>query len=240
MTLNKDSYTPLHIQLKNEIEQLIIEGVYEDQIPSEREFMQRYDVSRSTVREAISSLVREGVLVKRHGKGTYVSIKPIQNWLGHLSSTTEIIRGLGMEPGARLIDFHKVTPSASIQQITGFTEAFFLKRVRLANDIPVGIEHQYYPLFIGEQLVNYDLDKITLYDVIQGELGISFSEAKQRISCGTTSEENRNYLEVDDTICLLKAERIIKGQDEMIIEYEEAYYRSDLYAFELNLSRKFG
>lgn len=240
MTLDKGSYTPLHIQLKNKMEQLIIDGVYVEQIPSEREIMQRYDVSRSTVREAINTLVREGVLVKKHGKGTYVSIKPIQNWLGQLSSTTEVIRNLGMEPGAKLINFHTVKPPSHVRQITGFEEAYFLKRLRLANDIPIGIEQQYYPLFIGNQLAEYDLNKITLYDVIQKDLGIPFLEANQRITCGMTSEENRNYLDVDDSICLLKAERIIKGQDQMIIEYEEAYYRSDLYGFELNLSRKFG
>src|SRR5699024_8180136 len=121
-----------------------------------------------------------------------------------------------------------------------FEKAYFLKRLRLANETPIGIEQQYYPLFIGEQLINYDLNEITLYDVIQKDLGIPFVEANQRISSGKISEKNRKYLKVDEGICLLKAERVIKGQEQTVIEYEEAYYRSDLYAFELNLARKFG
>ena len=240
MGLNKDSHTPLHIQLKNEIEQQIINNVYEDQIPSEREFMEKYDVSRSTVREAINALVREGVLIKKHGKGTYISIKPLHSWLGHLSSTTEVIRGLGMEPGARLLEFHKIVTPEHVREFTGFGEAFFLKRIRLANDIPIGLEQQYYPIYIGEQLADYNLDEITLYDVIQRDLGIPFSEANQKISSGTISDKDLAHLEIDRSVSILRAERIIRGQDDTVIEYEEAFYRSDMYSFELNLSRKFG
>lgn len=240
MTLNKDSHTPLHIQLKEEIERKIMKGDLIDQIPSEREFMQAYDISRSTVREAINALVREGVLVKKHGKGTFVSLKPIQNWLGHLSSTTEVIRRMGMEPSSKLIEFHKLKPSRHVQDITGFTEAYYLKRLRLANDLPLGIEQHYYPIEIGEPLADYDLNKITLYDVLEQELGIQFAEANQKITCSTLSSKDAKYLEIDEETSVLKAERIIKDQADLIIEYEEAYYRSDLYAFEINLSRKFG
>src|SRR5699024_7239115 len=105
---------------KNAIEKQIIDGIYEDQLPSERELMRQYDVSRSTVREAINALVREGVLVKKQGKGTYVSIKSLDSWLGQLSSTTEVIRNLGMKTGALIIYFKKVASSQGIQKRTGF------------------------------------------------------------------------------------------------------------------------
>src|SRR5699024_596226 len=238
--VEKDSYIPLHVQLKENIEQQILDGNYEGRIPSERELMKQYDVSRSTVREAINALVREGVLVKKHGKGTYVSIKPLDSWLGQLSSTTEVIHSLGMEPGARLIEFHKVEAPEHVQTKTGFKEVYFLKRLRLANKIPIGLEKQYYPLYVGEQLADYNLNEITLYDVIQNELGIPFSEANQKISCGSISKSDLVLLEVGQDVGILKAERIIKGPDQSVIEYEEAFYRSDMYSFELNLSRKFG
>lgn len=239
MSINKESHIPYHIQMKKEIEQRIIRGFYDYQLPSEREFMKEYDVSRSTVREAISLLVREGVLVKIQGKGTFVSIKPLHSWLGHLSSTTEVIKGLGKKPEAKLIDFHKIIPPKHIQEITGFKEAYYLKRLRLADKIPIGLEIQYYPLSIGEQLSHYDLDNVTLYDVIQRDIGIPFSEAHQKIGIGKISKEDLSYLEVDESVGILTAERIIRDQAKMIIEYEEAYYRSDMYSFELSLSRKF-
>src|SRR5690625_6774998 len=101
--------------------------------------METYYTSRSTVRKAIGILVREGVLEKRHGKGTYISIKPIHNWLGHLSSTTETIQKLGMKPGAEVISYKRMTASAHIQNITGFEEVFFIKRNLYIERILVGV-----------------------------------------------------------------------------------------------------
>ncbi|GIN89995.1 GntR family transcriptional regulator [Siminovitchia terrae] len=240
MNIDYNHPIPLHIQLKDLIEQQIAEGAYSEQIPSERQFMEKFNVSRSTVREAISLLVREGILEKRHGKGTFVSLKPIQDWLGHLSSTTEVIRGMGMKPGAKLITHYKTTPDPYIQGLTGFREAYFIKRVRFADDIPIGVERHYYPVEIGQKLVKYDLDNATLYDLVQNELGIQFAEADQSISCGPLLEEDREYLGIPSGACVMTVRRVIKNEAGRIIELETAFYRSDMYTFKVNLSRKFG
>lgn len=243
MILDYSSSMPLHIQLKDIIEDKIANEVYTGQIPSERQFMEEFNVSRSTVREAINILVREGILEKRHGKGTFVSLKPIHEWLGNLSSTTETITQMGHKPGAKLVMHHKETPSEYVQKRTGFREAYFIKRVRYADDIPIGIEHHYYPVSIGEKLIKYELDNATLYDLMQDELGITFAEAEQTITCGPLLEDDHIYLgmpEEGEIPYMLIAERVIKDQEGNIIEFEEAYYRSDMYRFQINLSRKFG
>ena len=231
---------PLHIQLKDIIEKQGAERNLSDQIPSERQFMQEYNISRSTVREAINLLVRQGILEKRHGKGTFVSLKPIHEWLGNLSSTTETIRNIGMKPGAKLITHYKTIPSTYIQERTGFTEAYFIKRVRYADDIAIGVERHYYPIAIGEELIKYDLDNATLYDLVENELGIQFAEADQTISSGQMLQEDMVYLDVPANTNVLIAERIIKDQAGTVLEMEEAFYRSDMYSFKINLSRKFG
>lgn len=238
--LDQKSYLPLHLQLKNKIEKQITDGEFLDQIPSEREFMNKFDISRSTVREAINLLVREGILEKRHGKGTFVSVKPLHDWLGNLSSTTETIRHIGMKPGAKLITHYKTTPPTYIQEQTGFKEAYFIKRVRFANDIPIGVERHYYPVAIGEELIKYDLDNATLYDLVQHELGIQFAEADQTISSGQMLQDDLDYLDIPPDTNVLIAERVIQDQAGTIIEMEEAFYRSDMYMFKIKLSRKFG
>ena len=240
MKLDQTSAMPLHIQLKDIIEKQVVEGVFSNQIPSERDFMEEYNISRSTVREAINLLVREGILEKRHGKGTFVSLKPIHDWLGKLSSTTETIRDIGMKPGAKLITHYKTIPSTYIQERTGFTEAYFIKRVRYANDIPIGVERHYYPIAIGEKLIKYDLNNATLYDLVENDLGIQFAEVNQTISSGHLLQEDREYLDVPAHTNILIAERIIKDQAGTVVEMEEAFYRSDMYSLKINLSRKFG
>ncbi|SHH99817.1 GntR family transcriptional regulator [Virgibacillus chiguensis] len=238
--LDYTNSVPLHVQLKKIIEKQVENGELQGQIPSERQFMHTYNVSRSTVREAITLLVREGIVEKRHGKGTFVSLKPIHDWLGNLRSTTETIQNMGMEPGAQLITNYKTITPSYIQEQTGLREAYFIKRIRYADQIPIGVERHYYPIWIGEKLLQYDLNNATLYDLLENKLGITFAEADQTISSGHIYEEDRPYLYIEREKHVLIAERIIKNGAGEIIEFEEAFYRSDLYAFKIKLSRKFG
>jgi GntR family transcriptional regulator len=238
MELDYNSFIPLHIQLKEKIEKKIRKGIYKDQIPSERQLMEEYHTSRSTVREAIHLLVMEGILEKRHGKGTFVSLRPIDDWLGHLDSTTETIRNLGMNPGAKLIDRYITVPSTYIQKVSGFKKAYFIRRVRYADNIAIGVERHYYPVELGKELVKYNLNDATLYDLVENKLGLQFAEAKQIISSGRLLEEDRDYFQQPEKLGMLIAERIIKDDADKVIEYEEAYYRSDMYRFTINLSRK--
>jgi GntR family transcriptional regulator len=229
---------PLHIQLKNHLEQSIVSGEYKTKIPSEREIMELYSVSRSTVREAVSILVREGVLEKVHGKGTFISVKPIQDWLGTMSSTTDTIQKMGMKSGAKLISHGIVTPSENIKELTDFEEAYFIKRIRYADDNPIAIESQYYPLEIGKKLAEYDIDTGTLYDILEHDLSIQFSEADQLITSGEVSEIDAKYLEIDDGSSVLITERITYDMNGTIVEYYEGVFRSDMYSFHIKLSRK--
>lgn len=240
MELDYTNSIPLHIQLKEILEYQIAKGILSGKIPSERQIMEEYQTSRSTVREAINLLVKEGILEKRHGKGTFVSLKPIHDWLGNLSSTTETIRHMGMKPGARLITHYHTTPSIRIQEQSGFREAYFIKRIRYADDIAIGVERHYYPVEIGENLVQYDLDNATLYDLVENELGIQFAVADQTISSGKLLTEDQTYLDIPENGHVLIAKRVIKDQTGRVIEMEEAFYRSDMYQFTINLSRKFG
>jgi len=240
VALDYNNSVPLHIQLKEIIEQNIAEGVFTGQIPSERQIMEDFNVSRSTVREAINLLVREGILEKRHGKGTFVSLKPLHEWLGNLSSTTEMIRSMGMKPGAKLITHFKTEPPMPIQEKTGFKEAYFIKRLRYADSIPIGVERHYYPISIGKQLEQFDLNNATLYDLVENELDVQFAEAKQTIRSGEVLKDDHSYLNVPAGTHVLIAERMIKDRSGATIELEEAFYRSDMYQIDINLSRKFG
>jgi GntR family transcriptional regulator len=236
--VSPDNPIPLHLQLKMEIEKKINDGIYIDKIPSERELIEVYRVSRSTVREAVTTLAREGILKKVHGKGTFISLKPIQDWLGNLRSTTETISSMGMIPGAKLIEQCKMSTPDHIRHIIGFDRSYFIKRVRYANQIPIGIEKHYYPIEIGEKLVQFDLNNETLYDLLENELQIKFGDAEQIITSRNITTIEAEYLNVSNKTNVLMAERIISDINNTVIEYEEACYRSDMYSFRIGFSRK--
>ncbi|MUV37163.1 HTH-type transcriptional regulator FrlR [Lentibacillus sp. JNUCC-1] len=238
MALDYISSIPLHVQLKEAIEEKVLAGQYTDQIPSERELMDEYYVSRSTVRQSISQLVQEGVLEKRRGKGTFVAIKPINDWLGSLSSTYEIIERMGMKPGAQVIESKILSPGPELQPFVKMAKVYHIARLRYANRIPIGIERHYYPVEIGEQLARFDLKDVSLYTLLETEMGVITSEADQIITSTPLTGDDAALLKLPEHTGVLNAKRTITDMDGKFVEFENAYYRADMYSFHIKLSRK--
>jgi len=237
MPLDYNNSIPLYVQLKERIEQNIFDGIYNEKIPSEREIMDEFYVSRSTVRQAIGELVSDGVLEKRPGKGTFVSMKPIDDWLGNLSSTSETIQRMGMEPGAKVIQAEMVELAPHLEQITGLTEAYHIKRIRYADDIPIGIENNYYPVALGEKISAYNLNDVTLYDLLELKLGVHTKEADQLIRAGKVKKEDAKLLGIPDSAPILNVDRKLIDMDDRFVEFERAYYRADMYSFKIKVAR---
>src|SRR5699024_6608471 len=125
--------------------------------------MDEYYISRSTVSQAIDALICEGTFVKKPGKGTFVAIRHINDWLWSMSSTTETIENMDIDrPGARLIKTQVLTLPVYLQRITGIKEAVHIKRVGYADNIPIGVENNYNHVGIGEKIKQYNLNKVSL------------------------------------------------------------------------------
>jgi GntR family transcriptional regulator len=238
MPLNYTNSIPLHLQLKEKIVEKIYNGQYVGKIPSERELMDEYYVSRSTVRQSVEQLVRDGILIRKPGKGTFIKSKPINDWLGNLSSTSEVIENMGMIPGTKLVKAEIIHLSGTIREITGLEKAYHFKRVRYANNIPIGIERHYYPILLGEKLMEFDLNKEAFYDLLERALNVRAFQASQVIKAANSTREDAKLLNIPESTSVLIAERKITDINGSFIEFEEAYYRSDMYAFNIELARK--
>lgn len=225
------------MQLKNILKHEISENKFTDKIPSERELMSRFLVSRSTVRRAINALVNEGVLEKIHGRGTYISLRPMEEWLGNLSTFNEIIEEMDMEPSIKIIDKGiKVAPK-DIAKVFDTEELYFLKRLRFANEIPISVEEQYYPLEIGKELDKYDLNNAAIYDLLETSVGITLWEAEQVITCTMPTKEECKLLNLNKTQSLLLTERILFDLNNKPVEFEKSIFKSDIYSFRIKLTR---
>lgn len=233
-----DSPIPLHIQLKDVLIREIRAHKYDDKIPSERELMARFSVSRSTVREAVNHLVQEGVLQKRHGKGTFLTqAKTVHDWLDTLNSFTDTVRRLGMTPGAKLLASTVIARSLAPRTQLDAEELYFIARLRTANDVPMAIERHYYTRALGERLAQFDLHHITIYDVIEQQLHIVMSEADQTIRCKAIGREDADKLGVATGTNVLCIERTIYGEHGEVIEYYESLFHPEHYSLRLKTKR---
>ncbi|WP_347490284.1 GntR family transcriptional regulator [Desulfoscipio sp. XC116] len=238
MQLDVNSPIPLHAQLKEILIKEIKSGNLLDRIPSERELMERFNVSRTTVREAISTLVNEHIVEKIHGKGTFITSHSVNEWLGSLSSVTETIEKMGMEPGIKLL-FQGIQSDPEIGRILGVQEFYVIERLRYADREPIAIERNYYPLEIGLKFKEYDLNKIALYSVLE-EHGILY-QAEELITSSMPTEEETKLLDILDgtgNSSVLAIERVTSDSAGNTVEYYKAVYRADRYAFHIKLFRK--
>lgn len=217
----------------------ILKGTYTEKIPPEYELMEKFAVSRATIRRAIGSLIEEGVLESRQGLGTFVAIRPIEEWLGNLSTFFDIVGEMGMNPNIQVLSQGIVTAPQDAVKIFKAKEVYETNRIRLANDIPIVLEKQYYPLEIGRKLAGFDLNNVSTYDILEAQLGITLWEAKQSIAAIIPTAAERKLLGLTtEPGCSLLSKRLVTDPDGNPLEYEKSIYRGDLYAFRINLTRR--
>jgi len=236
MRLDVDSPIPLHVQIKEFLRKEISDGGYKERIPSEKELTEMFSVSRATVREAVSSLVREGRLEKIHGRGTFVSDMTINEWLGSIRSFTETVQKMGMVPGVRLLS-HGVTNDSEIATILGAKQYYGIQRLRLADDVPIAIERHNFPIEIGQKLATYDLNTVTLYSVLE-QNKIVLHTAEQRITAMPVLKADAQLLGIEEHACVLIVERTTYDPSGKVMEYYLSTFRADRFAFCVKLYRE--
>ncbi len=236
MTLDAASPIPLHAQLKDELRREIGKGDYTERIPSERELMETFAVSRTTVREAVSALVRDGFLEKIHGKGTFVTSHRVNEWLGTIRSFTEMVESMGMKPGAKLL-WHGVKREPQIAKILGVAEYYAVERLRFADENPIAVERTHYPVEIGLKLAGYDLSMVTIYSVLEAN-GIILQSAEQKITGAMPTKADAKLLGISPKTAVLAAERLTAVPRGRVVEYYTSVFRADKYAFCVKMQRR--
>ena len=121
----KKSQVPLYRQVENELLALIENKTYPvgSLIPSEKELEQYFQVSRITIRRAITELEKRGFLVKRQGKGTFVQSYKIQRNIIKLGSYTQYMNEQGREPVRKIIQAYETSASQGLATLLAIEES---------------------------------------------------------------------------------------------------------------------
>ena len=142
-----------------------------DMIPSERELSERYGLSRTTVRLALQELERLGLVVRQHGRGTFVTDRSAKATnLMQSYSFTEQMRAMGRDPETTILDFCEMEADKNLAEHMGLRigdRIFKLKRLRSADNMPMMVERSYLPVRQFLSLKRPLLERKPLYDVIE-------------------------------------------------------------------------
>lgn len=182
MKLDAENTIPLYQQLKDVLKNAIVEQIYKqgEKIPTELELSEAYSVSRITVRKAIKELSDEGLLVKKQGKGTFVKSKKLYRKIEHLVSFSDACKENGMVPSAVVLSKEVITFDKAMAQAFNVEEnskMIEVKRLRKADDIPVMLEVNYFPLDDFGYLMEESLEQ-SLYQLLENKYGIVVNATK--------------------------------------------------------------
>ncbi len=233
----------------SKIKQSVIHNIEDDiyaagqMLPSERELIDTFGVSRITVRHALAELEAEGYIYRVQGKGSFVKGARYRQDLFSLTSCTQDIIRQGMSPSRKVIACEVTSPNKRQQDELCLKEddkVFRLKRVYLADDEPVNLTTTYLPYKYIEGIERFDFSKTSLYDVLETKFNIKITRATRIIEAVSAHDQTAELLQVAENMPVLLFRCVIFGEvdgKEIPIESFKCYYRSDRFSFCINQVR---
>ena len=231
--MGSPKYQQLHDVLVSDIQRLP-EG---SALPTERELAEHYDVSRSTVRQALSQLLREQRVTRRQGRGTFVARHKIVQSL-ELTSHTEGMRSQGIVPGSKLLDVRRVPAADDVSaalRVAPDAEVLRLERLRLADGDPIAIETVYLDALRFDGITAALVQDQSLYRLLSSVYDVTLASAEETIEVSLAGEREATLLNVWVGAPLLMFSRCSVDVGGVPIEYVCSLYRGDRFQFKTRL-----
>lgn len=212
----------------------------ETQLPSEDGLVARFKVSRTTVRKAIQNLVDRGLVEIRRGKGTFVIQPKITQELTELTGFVEDMQALGRTPTARLLDKRVVAADEIVAHHLALAPGSLvvrLRRVRLADGVPVSFDETYLPRDLGEKVVENDLEIEPVFALLESKYETPLIEAEYKLEAAAAHSVAAEVLEVSVGSPIFLIERTSYTTGNRPVDYEKLHYRGDLIRFVTRLAR---
>ncbi|MGY6548647.1 MAG: GntR family transcriptional regulator [Roseinatronobacter sp.] len=226
-----DEATPIYVRLAAILREKVRRAEFSvgTALPSERDLAETMAVSRVTVRKAIDLLMREGVLSRKHGSGTYVAPR-LEQPSSLLAGFTEDLRRRGLSAGSHWLERRR--DIASPDEVIAFglpvdARVLRFRRIRTANGEPLALEHASVP-----DTCLSDPDSVTesLYAALDA-VGRKPVTGLQRVMASLATPEEARYLDVPDGAAVLRIERRGYLEDGTMVELTRSAYRGDRYDF---------
>lgn len=237
---------PLYFQLEQIIKSKIITGEYMpgEQISTEKDICQTYGISSITARHAILNLVNEGLLIRRQGKGTFVTEEITNiNTLQLSGSINDLITDGLKTQEVKVLDITKVKPTKKIAKLLNLEEnkdVVQVRRTRNTNNIPVSYIKNYLRIEIGEKIKKEDLLLYPMLQILRDKLNIPLMSGIQYIEPVVADHDISLALSVNVSSPILYIETIVFTKQKKPIEFVQTYIRPDRYKYSVKLSVKKG
>lgn len=229
--------SPVYIQIHNQLKKDIEAGKWSigDRIPSERELALNFEVSRMTLRQAVQTLVDEGILERRIGAGTYVANRKVQEKMSGVTSFTDLMTAQGKTPSSKTISFHIANPSLSEAEklrLSDGEQVLRMERIRYADNVPICFEVATVPQSLVADFSKAEITS-SFYKTLEEKGGYQMGGAQQTVSAQLASERIAEYLDIKRNGSILRLRQVSFLNDGTPFEYVRTQYVGERFEFYL-------
>jgi GntR family transcriptional regulator len=239
-TVNKALPLPLYHQVKDLLLAAIESGQWssEQQLPNEGKLAELFRVSKITVRQALQELSDLGYIRREQGRGTFVSKTKFGQGPRELMSFTEEMSRHHVAASARVLE--KTVSEADLAvaehlQLRINAPVLVLKRLRLADGEPMGIQTAHIPLDLAPRLAEEDFENLSLYDLLQSRYGVHPARSREQYFAISADAESAALLGISVGAAVFAAERVTFTKQGKPFEFTKSIMRGDRYSIVLNL-----
>lgn len=243
--LDKATPIPLYFQLKQIILSEIENGTYPigSSIPTELEIQNRFNISRSTIRQAISDLISDGYL-ERHGRtGTYVTAPNKNNAPTNIRSFEPFYRQVqktGKTARTEIIELKIITASdqeAKWLEILPESKVIYLLRRRFADNVPIVYLKNYMPYSLCSHILDHDFEKESLYETLSQSPETTPYYVNNKISARSATEMDKKMLDLPFGAPVLSCHTISRTQNNLLVDYAYSNYNGELCHYEFDVTK---
>jgi GntR family transcriptional regulator len=229
----EDSFIPIYYRLEKYLRDQILSGALRpgDLVAPESQLAQQFGASRMTVRQALSRLVFDGLVVRHRGRGTFVA-QPRLEHTYIFPSFEEEMQARGARTSHKLLDMRVVRAEGKVAESLGVPEGTpitMLQRQRLVDGQVVGYELRYLPRRIGEALTQDEIHGQPMVGAVMRILGKTHTRLSLRVSSSVVRREEAKILETKVGAPVLVREHIWYVEPDGPVQYGKSIFRGDRY-----------
>ncbi|MFP4662745.1 MAG: GntR family transcriptional regulator [Halanaerobiales bacterium] len=238
--ISDTSQIPLYFQIMTLIKHYILSGTLKpgDMIPSEKQLCEIYNISRSTVRQALDLLAEENFIIRQRGRGTFIADKKIRREIDQIYSFTTDMKAIGLEPHSLVLEKSVQKASKDIAKslkIQANTKVFKLTRVRYAKSEPLLLENTYVPYYLCNGITDIDFSETSLYNILHNKYNLKIDCATETYEAIIVDKEVAKLLNCKKLAPAFNIERIAYLKNGIPFEITDSIVRSDKCLFQVKL-----
>ena len=238
----RDKAIPLYYQLETILRRKILSGELApgSALSSEDALAEEYQVSRITVRQSLAALEKDELIIRRRGKGTFISQKIDQRQYTRFTGSIDDIIAMGIQTSTVVRGTEWIEPPPAVDAKLNLkgAQALRIEKVRWIEKCPFSHVFNYLPADIGRQVPLDKLSRVPLLMILEDDLKIRAATAQQVMAATIADAQLAELLQIRVGDPLLRAERTVFDAAQRPVEYVSVCYRADKYAFSVNLRRK--